>query len=69
MRFPSMLAARLPHAVLDGLVSVQSALEDDGMVLKPQTVDVDEAATQRQRRRMRRQTTMFHQGEYLTAID
>ena len=60
--------------VLDGFVSAQSALEDYGVVLKPQTFapqtfEVDEAATRQQRRRMRRQTTMFHRGEYLMAID
>lgn len=62
-------AAQVRDDVLDGFVSAQSALEDYGVVFMPETLEVDESATRQQRRRMRRQTAMFHRGEYLTAVD
>jgi N-methylhydantoinase B len=63
-------AARVRDDVLDGFVSAASALEDYGVVLAPETLDVDESATRQQRLRMRRQTAMFHRrSDYLTAID
>jgi N-methylhydantoinase B len=62
-------AAQVRDDVLDGFVSAASALADYGVVFTPQTFDVDESATWQQRRRMRRQTAMFHRGDYLTAVD
>jgi hypothetical protein len=41
-------------------------LHDYGVVLDPQTLAVDEVETVRLRQNLRRQTTMFHRGRYLT---
>ena len=62
-------AAQVRDDVLDGFISAESALEDYGVVFMPQSCDVDEAATRQQRQRMRRQTAMFHRGEYFSAVD
>jgi N-methylhydantoinase B len=52
--------------VLDGFVSTASAYTDYGVVLDPKTLAVDAAATRERRRSLRRQTSMFHRGAYLT---
>ena len=52
--------------VLDGFVSSESAFSDYGVVLDPHTLALDAAATRERRRSMRRQTSMFHRGAYLT---
>jgi hypothetical protein len=54
--------------VLDGFVSVASALCDYGVVLDPQTYDMDQIETQKRRRQTHRQTAMFHRGRYLTEL-
>jgi N-methylhydantoinase B len=52
--------------VLDGFVSLDSALHDYGVVLDPQTLAVDAVETRKLRQSLRRQTAMFHRGGYLT---
>jgi len=56
--------ARVRDDVLDGFVSLESALVDYGVVLDPKTLEVDEAATHQRRRNTPRQTAMFHRGKY-----
>jgi N-methylhydantoinase B len=51
--------------VRDGFVSIESALQDYGVVLDPQTFEVDTVETPKLRQSMRRQTAMFHRGRYL----
>jgi hypothetical protein len=53
--------------VLDGFVSPTSALKDYGVVLDPQTLEVDEVETSKFRKELRRETAMFHRGKYLHA--
>jgi N-methylhydantoinase B len=53
--------------VLDGFVAPESALKDYGVVLDPQTLEVDEVETARLRKDLRRETAMFHRGRYLHA--
>ncbi|MCZ6874995.1 MAG: hydantoinase B/oxoprolinase family protein [bacterium] len=60
--------ARVRDDVLDGFVSVASALCDYGVVLDPQTYDMDQIETQKRRRQTHRQTAMFHRGRYLTEL-
>jgi N-methylhydantoinase B len=60
-------AACVRDNVLEGFVSASSALNDYGVVLDPQTCALDATETRKLRQRMRRQTAMFHRGEYLTA--
>lgn len=62
-------AARVRDDVLDGFVSAESALADYGVVLDPQTLEVDETATRQRRRSMQRQTAMFHRGTYFSAVE
>jgi hypothetical protein len=52
--------------VLDGFVSPASALKDYGVVLDPQTLEVDEVETSKLRKDHRSETTMFHRGHYLS---
>jgi N-methylhydantoinase B len=59
-------AARVREDVLDGFVSPTSALKDYGVVLDPQTLEVDEVATSKLRKEPRRETAMFHRGHYLS---
>ena len=59
-------AARVREDVLDGFVSLASALKDYGVVLDPQTLEVDEAETSKLRKDRRAETTMFHRGHYLS---
>jgi N-methylhydantoinase B len=54
--------------VLDGFVSPESARDDYGVVLAPQTWEADEMETRRLRQRMRGQTAMFHRGRYLMEL-
>jgi hypothetical protein len=49
-------------------VSPESARDDYGVVLAPQTWAIDEAETRRLRQSMRGQTAMFHRGRYLTEL-
>ncbi len=60
--------AKVRDDVLDGFVSLDRALTDYGVVLDPQTLEADEAATRQRRRGMQRQTAMFHRGRYLTEL-
>lgn len=60
---------RVRDDVLDGFISAASALEDYGVVLNPQTFELDEAETQQRRRRMQRQTAMFHRGTYFSSVE
>jgi N-methylhydantoinase B len=60
--------ARVRDDVLDGFVSLESARQDYGVVLDPQSGAVDEPATRQLRQSLRRQTAMFHRGQYLTAV-
>ena len=60
-------AATVREDVLDGFVSPQSALKDYGVVLDPQTLEVDEVETAKIRKDLRRETAMFHRGKYLYA--
>jgi N-methylhydantoinase B len=59
-------AARVREDVLDGFVSPASAFEDYGVVLDPQTLEIDEVATSKLRKDRRSETTMFHRGHYLS---
>jgi N-methylhydantoinase B len=59
-------AARVREDVLDGFVSPASALKDYGVVLNPQTLEVDEVETSKLRKDCRAETTMFHRGHYLS---
>jgi N-methylhydantoinase B len=59
-------ATSVQDDVLDGFVSLDSAVHDYGVVLEPQTLAVDETETRQLRQRLRRQTAMFHRGRYLT---
>jgi N-methylhydantoinase B len=52
-------AAKVREDVLDGFVSPASALKDYGVVLEPQTLEVDEVETA-QCRKDRRAETSFH---------
>jgi N-methylhydantoinase B len=58
-------AARVLEDVLDGFVSPESALKDYGVVLAPQTLEVDEVETAQLRKDLHRETAMFHRGRYL----
>ena len=58
-------AARVREDVLDGFVSPESALKDYGVVLEPQTREVDEVATSKLCKDLHRETAMFHRGKYL----
>jgi N-methylhydantoinase B len=60
--------ARVRDDVLDGFVSLNSALTDYGVVLDPQTFAVDAVETRKLRQSLRRQTAMFHRGRYLTGM-
>ena len=60
-------ATRVREDVLDGFVSSASALKDYGVVLDPQTLDVDEIETSKLRKDRRVETAMFHRGKYLHA--
>jgi N-methylhydantoinase B len=60
--------ARVRDDVLDGFVSLESALVDYGVVLDSKTFEVDEAATYQCRRNTPRQTAMFHRGRYITEL-
>jgi N-methylhydantoinase B len=53
----------------DGFVSPESALADYGVVLDPQTMEIDKTATQERRQQMRGETAMFHRGRYLTELE
>jgi N-methylhydantoinase B len=53
--------------VLDGFVSPASAVKDYGVVLNPQTLEVDEVETARLRKERHRETAMFHRCRYLHA--
>lgn len=55
--------------VWDGFVSPESALADYGVVLDPQTMEIDKIATQERRQQMRGATAMFHRGRYLTELE
>jgi N-methylhydantoinase B len=55
--------------VWDGFVSPESALADYGVVLDPQTMEIDKTATQERRQQMRGETAMFHRGRYLTELE
>jgi N-methylhydantoinase B len=55
--------------VWDGFVSPESALADYGVVLDPQTMEIDKTATQEHRQQMRGETAMFHRGRYLTELE
>ena len=59
-------AARVREDVLDGFVSPASALKDYGVVLDPQTLEVDEAETSKLRKDRRTEMAMFHRGHYLS---
>ncbi len=54
--------------VLDGFVSLHSARDDYGVVLDPQTYEIDAVETRHRRQRQHRQTAMFHRGRYLTEL-
>jgi N-methylhydantoinase B len=58
-------AAKVLEDVLDGFVSPASALKDYGVVLDPQTLEVDEVETSKVRKDLRRETAMFHRDKYL----
>jgi len=59
--------ARVREDVLDGFVSPASALKDYGVVLDPQTLEVDEVETSKFRKDRRAEMAMFHRGKYLHA--
>jgi hypothetical protein len=54
--------------VLDGFVSSASALQDYGVVLDPQSLEVDEVETAKQRKDRRGETAMFHRGKYVAQM-
>ena len=54
--------ARVRDDMLDGFVSLASALNDYGVMLYLQTLAVDVVETRQLRQRMRLQTAMFHWG-------
>ena len=58
-------AAKVRADVLDGFVSSESALTDYGVVLDPQSLEVDEVETAKFRKDRRSETAMFHRGRYL----
>ena len=53
--------------MLDGFVSPARALKAYGVVLDPQTLEVDEVETSKLRKELHRETAMFHRGKYLYA--
>ena len=55
-------AARVREDVLDGFVSPASALKDYGVVLDPQTLEVDEVETSKLRKDRRSETSFQHLG-------
>jgi N-methylhydantoinase B len=59
---------RVRDDVLDGFVSLDSALHDYGVVFDPQTFAVDAVETRQLRQSLRQQTAMFHRGRYLTEL-
>jgi N-methylhydantoinase B len=59
-------AAKVQEDVLDGFVAYESARKDYGVVLDPQTLEVDEVETAKLRKACRSETTMFHRGKYVT---
>ena len=59
-------AAKVREDVLDGFVAYESARKDYGVVLDPQTLEVDEVETAQLRKACRSETTMFHRGTYVT---
>jgi N-methylhydantoinase B len=50
--------------VLDGFISRESALDDYGVVLDGDGLDVDAGGTDRRRDSLRGETRMFHRGSY-----
>jgi N-methylhydantoinase B len=60
-------AVEVQEDVLDSFVSPASALKDYGVVLDPQTLEVDEVETSKLRKDRRAETSMFHRGKYLHA--
>jgi N-methylhydantoinase B len=58
-------AAKVREDVLDSFVSSASAVTDYGVVLDPQTLEVDEVETAKLRKDRRSETAMFHRGRYL----
>jgi N-methylhydantoinase B len=59
-------AATVREDVLDGFVSPASALTDYGVVLAPQTLELDEVETSQLRKDRRAEMAMFHRGHYLS---
>jgi N-methylhydantoinase B len=59
-------AATVREDVLDGFVSPASALMDYGVVLAPQTLELDEVETSQLRKDHRAEMAMFHRGHYLS---
>jgi N-methylhydantoinase B len=62
-------AGKVWEDVLDGFVSVTSALKDYGVVLDPQRLEVDEVETAKYRKDRRSETAMFHRGAYVTQME
>ena len=65
-------AARVLDDVLDGFVSPQAARESYGVVINPDTLRVDGAATEERRqsiRAARGETKMFHRFDYFQTAD
>ena len=65
-------AARVLDDVLDGFVSPQAARESYGVVINPDTLRVDGAATEEQRRSIRAargDVKMFHRFDYFQTAD
>jgi len=58
-------ATKVREDVLDGFVSSASAVTDYGVVLDPQSLEVDEVETAKRRKDRRSETAMFHRGRYL----
>lgn len=61
-------AAQVCADVLDGFISSESALQDYGAVLDPQSLEVDEVETAKLRKDRRGETAMFHRGKYVTQM-
>lgn len=59
---------RVQADVANGMVSQQAALSDYGVVLAPDSLEIDHAATEDHRRRNREAGKLFHNGRYQDAM-
>jgi N-methylhydantoinase B len=60
---------RMQRDVMGGFVSLERAREDYGVVLAPETFELDLHATGELRRKRRWPTKLFHRGDYYDGVD